>query len=200
MNICSPGVTIYHKFNLQQWAVRWDSVYSLTSFDSNFISFPNVRETEGESCIDTAAAGFLGKHVTKYVTGWFLFKNMSGDTIFFNALANLNDSWTIHKLANGNYIEATVSQVTTDSVLGIPDQVKIINLFAKNNEGKIIAHKFNNKSILLSKTFGFTRIYDFRSFPDDTNTFLLAGKTNPTLGIQQVSWTEIINYDVGPTS
>lgn len=197
MNICSPGISIYHKFNLQQLAVRWDSVYSLTSFDSNFISFPNIREIEGEECIDTSAAGFLGKHVTKLITGWYWFENLNGDTIVFNALANVNDSWTLFNLGNGNYIEATVSQVKTDSVLGIPDQIKIIALNAKNKAGNIIPHIFNNMPIELSKTFGFTRIYDLRNFPEDTSTFLLAGKTEPTLGIQQLSWTEIITYDIG---
>ncbi len=196
-NICSSGTTIYNRLDLQQRAIRWDSIYATGTSDTIFESFLNARIIYSQDCIDTTAGGIFGKSVTKLSNGWFWFNNLSGDTIFFNSLANINDSWTFFHLSSGDYIEATVELLYTDIVLGIPDQVKAIVLRARNSSGNIIPHPFNLKVIELSKTFGFTRIYDLQSFPADTVTHLLAGRTDPEMGIQELSWSEVITYDVG---
>jgi hypothetical protein len=196
-NICSSGTAIYNRLDLQQRAIRWDTLYATGTSDTVFESFPIARISYYQDCIDTTGGGIFGKSVTKRSNGWFWFNNLSGDTIFFNALANVNDSWTFFHLSSGDYIEATVELLYTDIVLGIPDQVKVIVLRARNSSGNIIPHPFNLKVIELSKTFGFTRIYDLQSFPTDTVTHLLAGRTDPQIGIQELSWTEVITFDVG---
>ena len=197
LNICSPGTSIYNRYDLQQRGLRWDSVYSPGNFDTVFLSFPNARRIEGEVCIEIDAGGILGREVVKKSTGWFWFFNVNEDTIFFNALAGINDSWEMFSLENGDYIQATVLIQYNDTVLGIVDSTKVIQLQAKNSNNVNIPHIFNQKFIQLSQDYGFTQIYDLRYFPEDTNTHILVGKTNPQLGMQQISWAEVFTFDIG---
>jgi hypothetical protein len=51
----------------------------------------------------------------------------------------------------------------------------------------------------LSQHYGITKTLDLYFMPDtltnDTSSYLLAGKTNPSLGIQNLTWQGIYNYD-----
>ncbi len=196
-NICSPGTTIFNRYDLQQRGIRWDSIYSPGTEDTTYFSFPNVQEFGAIDCIDTTDSGILGDKVVKKGNGLFWLFNRNNDTIFFSTMALVNDTWEMFHLDYGEYIQATVLYQYNDTVLGIVDSVKLVQLQAKDSNQVNISHIFNQKIILLSQQYGFARIYDLRNFPSDTNTYLLAGKTDPALGIQQVSWTEVITFDVG---
>jgi hypothetical protein len=100
-------------------------------------------------------------------------------------------------LPNSDYIQATVSAIRTDSVCGIPDQVKVIMLQAKNASNQNIPNIFNNKILVLSMNYGLTHIYDFVKFPADTTSFFLKGKSNPPIGLQDFIFQQSCDYNIG---
>ena len=199
-NICSPGITMFVNPGNKIACFRLDSssMASGNPLDSIYNSYVTLRKFPGSQvCFDTIYGYVLGSKVYKYSNGTFIFFNHYGDSIRVNTVAAFSQSWKICPLPNSTYLQGTVSGIETDSVCGIPDQVKVITLQAKNASNQNINHPFNNKQILLSKNFGFTQIYDLVTFPSDTTPWQLIGKNHPAIGVQDFTLREAYNYEVG---
>jgi hypothetical protein len=195
-NICSPGITFYKKQNLYFEALRQDSVHLAGSNDTIFYSYLTIRDSSGY-CMDTTNGDALGRKVYKKHDGWFWFFNLRKDTIKLNSQATLNQSWKYCSLPGNCYLQATVTAIITDSVLGTTDQVKVISFQAKNASNSNIFSIFNQKKIKLSKHYGLSMVYDIYMTPVDTVNLILIGKTTPPLGVQPFNWSDVYNYDVG---
>jgi hypothetical protein len=67
--------------------------------------------------------------------------------------------------------------------------------------GNDISHFLNQKTIKLSQHYGISKTFDLYFMPDietnDSSSYLIAGKTVPASGIQNLTWKDIYNYDVG---
>jgi len=197
-NICTPGTTFYRNPGNGFMAFRRDSVIPAGNNDTIFISYRAIRDTTGwADCMDTTNGSVLGRKIVKNHSGWFYFFNEPGDTVKINSQASLNQSWKFCMLPGNAYIEARVTSVVPDSVLGLTDQVKVITFQAKDAANNNIAHNLNQKSIRLSQHYGLSKMLDVYSIPNDTNFLTLAGKTIPPLGIQDLTWQDIYNFEVG---
>lgn len=196
-DICSPGITFFEAPDGYLGAFRQDSAYSTGNSDSIFLSYHAIRDSVYYSCKDTTNGSILGIKVFKRHDGWFFFFNMHQDTLKLNTQADLNQPWNFFDLGNGNRIEGTVTQILTDTVLGITDSVKIIVFQAKNSSNQNIAHLLNGKQIRLSEHFGLSLMFDTYFFPDDTTSYTLAGKTCLSLGLPDISAADIFNYGIG---
>jgi hypothetical protein len=178
-------------------AFRRDSVIPAGNNDTTFISYRAIRDTVEYFCADTTNGSVLGRKIVKNHAGWFYFFNRFCDTIKINSQASLNQSWKFCVLPGNAYIEAKVTSITQDSVLGLIDPVKMITFQAKDAANNNIAHNLNQKSIKLSQHYGLSKMLDVYSIPNDTNFLVLSGKTIPALGIQDLSWPDIYNFDIG---
>jgi hypothetical protein len=197
-NICTPGTTFYRSPVNSFMAFRRDSVIPAGNSDTIFISYRAIRDTTGSTdCMDTTNGSVLGRKIVKNHSGWFYFFNKSGDTVKINSQASLNQSWKFCMLPGNAYMEAKVTSIGPDSVLGLIDQVKVITFQAKDAANNDIAHNLNQKSIKISQHYGLSKSLDIYSIPDDTTFFVLAGKTFPALGMQDLTWQEIYNFEVG---
>lgn len=199
-NICSPGITSFTNPVNRIYSFRQDSAKIVpgTFYDSIYRSFNIIRMLQsGQTCYDTVYGSILGNKVYRKFNGTFIFSNHDGDSIFIRTGADLNQSWKIFLLPNSAYLLATVSEITTDSVCGVQDEVKVITLQAKNASNQDIYNIFNNKQIILSKDYGLTRTYDMVTFPTDTTPLLLIGKSTPVIGVQDFSVAETFNYNAG---
>ncbi|MEI6898621.1 MAG: T9SS type A sorting domain-containing protein [Bacteroidota bacterium] len=194
-NICSPGTTLFQSPSGEVKAFRRDSVYPKASLDTTFISYRTIRENP-TWCSDTTNGSVLGRKVYAKSNGWFYFFNASGDSIAINTGASLNAAWKFCNLPGNSYIEAKVTSILTDTVLGFPDQVKIITFQAKNGSNNI-THILNQRSIRLSKHNGLSKMLDVFHIPNDTLIYSLAGKTNPPLGVQALTWNQIYEFNIG---
>ena len=140
---------------------------------------------------------WLAAKIFQDVSGAEYFLNLSGDTIFIYPQATLNNSWHLYNYANGNYIEATVTNISSQTFLGITDLVKTVQLQAKNTSGNNIANSMNGKEIKISENYGFVQTTGFKNFPNDTTIFYLAGLSNPQAGIMNLTADSIFNFNVG---
>ncbi|MDP1621270.1 MAG: T9SS type A sorting domain-containing protein [Bacteroidales bacterium] len=199
-NICSPGITLYGDPNNNLSSFRLDSkeVVPGNPTDSIFKSYLTLRKLSAtQVCYDTAFGSVLGEKVYKKANGTFIFFNHLGDSVFLITDAVLFQSWRMISLPNSDYLLATVSEIKNDSVCGLPDQVKVITIQAKNAATQNIYHIFNNKQIVLSKHYGLTHVFDLVLFPTDTVPKILIGKSTPQIGLQDFSIQDTYNYNVG---
>lgn len=195
-NICSPGITLFKGKNNYLMAFRRDSVIALGGNDTLFISYRTIRYTSSD-CFDTTKGSVLGREVIKTASGWYWFFNSANDTIKINSRASQNDTWKFCNLPGHAYIEAKITNIITDSVLGTTDSVKVISFQAKDSVNNNITHLLNQKFIKLSKHYGLSKMLDAIKVPYDTNFYQLAGKSVSNIGIQNLQWLEVFNYDIG---
>lgn len=195
-NICSPGTTLYKNNYIICKAFRRDSVLALGGGDTLFISYPIIRYDS--PCYDTTTGSILGREVIKTASGWFWFFNAAKDTIKINSLASLNQSWKFCILWDKSYIEAKVTNIIIDSVLGTTDSVKVISFQAKDSLNNDIAHFLNQKFIKLSKHYGLSMMIEVFGIPNtDTTSYQLAGKSDPVLGVQNLLFHDVFDYKIG---
>ncbi len=126
------------------------------------------------------STSLAGGKIRQQPSGTWTFHNQSEATITLHTIISVGDSWTAYSFENGDYIEATLSDIVEASVLGNPDSIKVLSLQVKDLTGANIAHDFNGKEIHLSKNNGLVKTYDFGLFPDDTVSHVLTNKTRLT--------------------
>jgi len=195
-DICSPGTTLFKDKYDNLSGFRRDSVVPLAGNDTLFFSYRVIRPSSS-GCFDTTNGSILGWEVIKTSSGWFLFFNAGGDTIRINSRAPLNQGWRFCNLPANSYIQAKITGIILDSVLGSTDSVKVITFQAKDSLGNNIQHKLNGKSIRLSKHYGLTRMIDINRILSDTVSYKLAGKSVPLMGLQNFTFHDAFDYNIG---
>lgn len=152
-------------------------------------------------CYDTTNGSLLGRRVYKKGDGTFWFLNRYHDTITIKALAGLNSSWKFCDITDSTWIEARVTVIIIDTVLGLTDPTKVITFQAKDLLGNNITHFLNQQTMKLSQHYGITKTFDLYFVPGveitDSSVYYLAGKSHPVLGVQNLTWQEVYDYDVG---
>lgn len=172
-------------------SIRVDSV-AIAGSDSVLFPYKQVG-IDYNYCLDTSWAG---ERIIVRPSGENVFYS-GNDSVKILATAFLNQSWKLYSFSNGNYLEATLFEIASQTFLGINDTVKKIRLTSKDAGGNNITHPFNNKEIWLSKNFGLIKWYDVRNFPDDTSDYSLIGNSNPAVGLQNFGAKEIFDFNAG---
>ncbi len=125
---------------------RLDSIHLPGNNDSVFFSFAAIRDYIVD-CYDTTNGSIFGRRILEKQNEWVYLFNNNNDSIRVNTQASLTASWKIFDLPNNEYLQATVTSIQTDSLLGLTDLVKSISLQAKNSSNQNIPHPFNGKTI-----------------------------------------------------
>jgi len=197
-NICSPGATFYNKINTNNVkAYKTTAITVPGGGDTIFYSFPTVRDTAAD-CLDTTKGSILGRKIYRRdFDKMFVHFNKRNDSIFVYTRALLDDAWKFYALTPGTMLEAKVISVSNESVLGVLNEVKTVELQAKRNDGTPITSPWNGKTFKMSKNYGLIRIFDLVNMPSDTTTYVLAGKFKPVIGIQDFGWQEVYSFNIG---
>ena len=101
------------------------------------------------------------------------------DTFYINANDAIGDTW-IYRINALDTIYASISNIDTASVLGIPDSVKTILLS-------------NNDTLLLSKNHGMIQMKE----QSDSQVFELIGLQTQQVGFTLPTWREFYDFNVG---
>lgn len=190
-------------------SMRIDSV----KFNVDSILYPlkNIQHLDVQ-CFTPYGASWLGNKiiVNKY---WNYYFNGQNDTIKIKTDAKLNETWTVYQ-KNDTRVWATVTKVELLTFLGLTDSVKTIVFNAgitTSNSSALKSNSFSTvsdgKTMLLSKHFGLINTFDFFVFPLQNSTmqyvsfvwdnYTLAGLTNPNVGVQNLTWFDINDFQVG---
>jgi hypothetical protein len=182
--------------------IRIDSAIFLT--DSTLYPFSNIRQTE-DGCYTPFGDSWIGQKIIKKENGFNIFFNRDHDSIKLNTTALLNDSWTAYFIPDSLKIIATVINHDTMSFLGQLDSVKTISFQVYDKNMDQLDFPLNNMKLRISKNFGFVKTFNFYLFPDLTpgynngpfNEYSLIGISNPKMGIQNLTWFEINDFQPG---
>jgi hypothetical protein len=196
-NVCTNGLTFYKDNAGNIKAFRLDSIYLPGNNDTVFFSYRTIWDWASYFCYDTTNGSMLGLKVYKKLDGWFYFFNRNHDTIKINSQATLNQAWKFCDLPSNQYIEAKVTAIQYDSILGTTDQVKILTFQAKDNLNNNVYNILNNRTIKLSQHYGLTKMLYVYYIPSDTTEYFLEGKSFPQMGLQDMTWRDVFDYNVG---
>lgn len=182
------------------YPLRIDSVKVLN--DSILFPFKNIQ-TNDLRCYNPYGTSWLGGKIVISPT-WNYFFNDKNDTIKIKTNAVLSESWTLFN-RNDISITATVNSCDTMTFMGVTDSVKTILLHVYDMTMKPTPHALEGKKMILSKNYGFVHTFNFIYWPDFTyysiygfnKEFNLCGLTNPELGVQNLTWKEIFNFQPG---
>ena len=192
--------TAFFSENNQVLPIRIDSVKM--SGDSVFYPIRNIEMLDN-NCFDPKGASWIGKKVIVN-RDWNYFFNAHNDTIKLKTSASLNESWDVHSSPE-MLIKGTVIGIDTVHFLGLIDSVKTIELKAYTITLNALPHKLDNKRIRISKHYGFIDAMNFNSWPAYQFTYIqgdifqpiLAGMTNPEIGIQNLTWFKVFDFQPG---
>ena len=184
-----PGKTFYNTISI-------DSVATVTGGDElyNFISF---QDSANRSCYPANRITWIAAKVLQAAAGDEYFFTSTGDTVHLLPQAALNSTWHLYNYQNGDYIEGKVTAIGAQTFIGLNDNVKTIQLTAKNSAGNTITNILNGKELKLSENYGLVQTLGFRYFPLDTVMYHLAGIENPSAGLSNLTAREIFDFNVG---
>ena len=182
--------------------LRIDSVK--VASDIILYPFATIQEVS-EGCFSPYKASWISEKVTLKPDGTNLFFNRDGGVITLKTQARLNESWIAFQRADAFRVEASVAAVELGNVLGLSDSVKTIAFRVVGNEGTTVDHALNKLKVKISKRYGFIETLNFYLFPDIAvrspndlqRSYSLVGLTNPKLGIPNLSWFEVNNFNPG---
>ncbi len=197
-NICSAGPAFYQKLNTTSVKVFKTTSYTLPgSSDTIFATFATIRDTAAV-CLDTTKGSIFGRKIYRVnATKSFWFFNKKKDTIRVEAKAVVGYTWKFVNLSAGTYLEANVLSMGPDTVMGLVDNVMKVELQAKRYDGTPVSNPWNGKYFKLSQHYGLARTFDMVNVPFDTTNYTLVGKLNPVTGIQDFTWKDVYNFNIG---
>ena len=145
--------------------IHIDSVIVAGS-DTLFYNYPVTDLDYGGGCSLTFKdTSWVGKYVLLKPGGNYYFFNYNADTLHFRTQAQWNETWVFFQLGGGDYLEARVVSIDTQTVTGTLDSVKTILLSAYDSGGNPISHVSDGMQMGMSKNHGLTRAPDFFRFP-----------------------------------
>ena len=145
--------------------IRVDSVVQENGY-KRYVTFRTARGWKNSSELaDSNGACWIGKNVRAYLNGDWHFPNAAGDTIVIKTGAKPGDTWIFHRDTSSIWTEAKVISLDTQTVFGVLDSVKKIQLTVKNGNVSLPAHPISGFQITLSKTMGFAQVPDLYLFP-----------------------------------
>ena len=149
------------------YGMRIDSVV-IDGTDSIYFNYPASRDHNSNAGLDCRFKrySFVGSSVIVKDNGWTHFVNQDEDTIKINHLAQLNDTWPVLNISSNSIVWATVTDVSSQAILGMNDNVKTISFMLRAANNSVLAHPMNGKTIKIGETFGLVKSIDFHHFPD----------------------------------
>ncbi len=177
-----------------------------TQFESDSIFYFSSRIRNFDDCYSPSGPSWFGSKLIIKANGDNCFLNRNEDSIIIRTQGDIGDSWTVYK-ENSLIIIGEVTDIDTMSFLTLIDSVKTIQFSAFDGNLIPVDHSINNMSIYLSKKYGLIQTLNFSLFPSysepvfynyhEIEMFQLAGLSHPELGIQNLEWNDIYDFQAG---
>jgi len=188
--------------------LRIDSVI----YNGDSVFYPNrvvaliSSESDYPRCYSPYQPSWAGSKIVVKDDGTNNFFNRDNDSIVIKTRANLDDNWIAYKKGDSILIKAEIVTCDTAVVLGLVDSIKTIQFQVFDSIGERLDHPYNNTTVEISKNFGLVKAPNFNYFPTlpsenylikQYTSFSLVGMDNPKLGIQNLTWFEVFDFQPG---
>jgi hypothetical protein len=123
-------------------------------------------DTSGYSIpVDLYGPSWLGLKVVEKPDGRSTFFNYKEDSIFINPTIGIGGMWPLFIFEDGSSIQATVTELTSQLILGVEDSTKVITLQHLDNQGLPVAGPWNGTQWKLSQHHGLVQVHSLYMFP-----------------------------------
>lgn len=182
--------------------IRIDSVEYKA--DSVFHPVSNMQQL-GFDCFTPYGVSWIGYKIIVQSNGNTVFLNKESEPVKIKTSAILNETWNAYLFPDSSTVVATVINFDTLSFLGQVDSVKTIGFQVYDKHSNPVSHILNSMSVIVSKNFGLIKTLNFSMFPDFVSYYSqdylqeynLAGLSSPQLGIQNLLWYDVNDFQVG---
>lgn len=166
-----------------------DSIYH---FASNW--YPATGSED--DCMDAYGPSRMGYQMQTQADGTHFLYNFEGDVIELRSNADAGESWTAYTFPDGSgTISATVTQVNSEMVLGISDQVKTIGLQKFDADSVAQVTSIDDLYFKIGKNSGLIATPEIRDFP---SSFMLHLKgIEGEDGIQNLTYLNVMDFQPG---
>jgi len=185
-------------------SIRIDSLAVQT--DSVLFPFNNIQKLDF-ACYTPFGDSWIGRKIIVKDNGPNIFFNRALDSIKIKTNATLNDEWTAFEILDSILVIATLTNHDEMDFLGQTDSVKTIGFQVYDENMNPLGYDLNSMTLLLSKSFGLVRTFNFYLFPDheieypfeeeEFEEFDLIGLSNPEIGVQNLTWFEVNDFQPG---
>jgi len=163
--------------------------------------YPALR-FRGESECNEIAASFLGYEVCQTQDEARL-RVRDDEYVTIRTNTDVGEVWPAY-VQNGDTVWAEVFSIEDMDFLGLTDDVKSIKFYRQESGGAQEFIPAENHPILVSRQYGLISSFWFRDFPNYNNDapiesipMLLAGLSEPEVGLQNPGWADIFNLQTG---
>ncbi len=170
-------------------AIHIDSI-GISGTDTLYWNYPILREVPSLWVLDTIAPSWVGRYSILRQNGDEVYFNDVLDSIIFRTYLPVNSTWKLYDFPNGDYIRAKITTLSFQNVGPIADSVKTISLQQYNSSDQPITGYFNGLSFGVSRTNGFTQLFDFYNFPNDYTAWTRTDAHRLTYG-------EVFDFNIG---
>ncbi len=178
-----------------EYGIKIDSI-AVNGTDSIYYNYLATRDYNGYGFgggtgeCDFKQYSWVGNPVIVKNDGWTYFVNQDQDSIKVNHSAQLAQTWPALQISSNSIVWATVTNVGSDNILGIVDNVKTIEFNLYHSNGQPLSHYLNGTKIKIGETLGLVEgldLYHFPNYIEDTflGSFPLTGIDEMNLGIRR---------------
>lgn len=176
-----------------RFGIRVDTTLS----DSFNYVFPTYYYNDGINGDLQTRGSWLGGEVAFQPNGVEVFQNKLEEPIEIKTQAILQETWPMFLLPDNAFLEARVTNISYQEVLGQMDSVKTISIQAKDVNGENLDHTINDATIKIGQNLGFIETPDLYHFPNYNELRFLIGLTNPDLGEGILDTKKVFDFEVG---
>jgi hypothetical protein len=115
--------------------------------------------------VDLYGPSWLGLKVVEKPDGRSTFFNYKEDSIFINPNTDIGGMWPLFIFEDGSSIQATVTELTSQLILGVEDSIKVITLQHVDAQGLPVAGQWNGVQWKLSQNHGLVQVHSLYMFP-----------------------------------
>ncbi len=157
-------------------AIMVDSI-EVNGTDTLYYNFFTIDEYNPDSnnCVNIFGPSWIGQKILVRSDSLIIFFNYFNDSLFLRPLDSVGSTW----MFNSTGILATVTNIAPIIINSLPDSIKTISLS-------------NGKEIIISKNNGFYKLFSFRDFPTNSDSYTLNDQLQLTIG-------KVYDFDIGDT-
>ncbi|MFO7863124.1 MAG: T9SS type A sorting domain-containing protein [Salinivirgaceae bacterium] len=191
-------------FANQQDIIQSIRIDSTATDQTVLYPFYTVQQSDAQ-CYMPHQSTWIGEKIEIQPNGENWFYNKNSEKITINTRAHLNEQWVAFEIPDSITVIASITAHEELSFLGLTDSVKTISFECFDDEMNSLNYELNNFTIQISKNYGLIKTLNFILFPNHVNynpyqsplrEYTLVGMTNPTVGVQNLTWLEVYNFSV----
>jgi hypothetical protein len=191
-------------FANQQNIIQSIRIDSTATDQTVLYPFYTVQQFDAQ-CYMPHQSTWIGEKIVLQPNGENWFYNKNSEKITIDTRAHLNEQWVAFEIPDSITVIASITAQEELSFLGLTDSVKTISFECFDADMNLLNYNLNDFTMQISKNYGMIKTLNFFIFPNHINynpyqsplrEYTLVGMTNPTVGVQNLTWLEVYNFSV----